>query len=81
MQILTQTETCAFLRISRTTLWKLRKRGDLVGFHVGGKILFTENEILRYMSREGRSGIDGRTVDDADIVHNGAGSDRFVLSP
>ena len=38
MQVLTQTETAELLRISKTTLWRLRKKGEIKGFNVGAQV-------------------------------------------
>lgn len=52
MQILTQTETAELLRISKTTLWRLRKRGEIKGFNVGSQVFFTDEEIKLYIERQ-----------------------------
>lgn len=56
MQVLTVKETCDLLRVCRTTLWSLRKKGDLKGFNVGGKVLFTDTEINAYIERQAQKG-------------------------
>lgn len=56
MQVLTVKETCNLLRICRTTLWSLRKKGDLKGFNVGGKVLFTDEEVKAYIEKQMREG-------------------------
>lgn len=56
MQVLTIRETCNLLRVCRTTLWSLRKKGDLKGFNVGGKVLFTDEEIKSYIERQMQKG-------------------------
>ncbi len=33
-------------------LWNLRKKGELKGFNVGGKVLFTDEEIKDYVERQ-----------------------------
>lgn len=39
------------LRICRTTLWSLRKKGELKGFNVGGRVFYTKDEIVEYIER------------------------------
>lgn len=56
MQILTVKEACSLLRVCRTTLWNLRKRGDLKGFNVGGKVLFTDEEVNAYIQKQMQKG-------------------------
>lgn len=56
MQVLTAKETCSFLRISRTTLWRLRKRGEIKGFNVGSQVFFTDDEIKLYIERQMQKG-------------------------
>ena len=56
MQVLTAKETCSFLRISRTTLWRLRKRGEIKGFNVGSQVFFTDDEIKSYIERQMQKG-------------------------
>jgi excisionase family DNA binding protein len=56
MQVLTIQETCNLLRVCRTTLWSLRKKGDLKGFNVGGKVLFTDEEVNAYIERQMQKG-------------------------
>ncbi len=56
MQILTQTETAELLRISKTTLWRLRKRGEIKGFNVGSQVFFTDEEIKLYIERQMQKG-------------------------
>ena len=56
MQVLTAKETCSFLRISRTTLWRLRKKGEIKGFNVGAQVFFTDDEIKLYIERQMQKG-------------------------
>lgn len=56
MQVLTAKETCSFLRISRTTLWRLRKKGEIKGFNVGAQVFFTDEEIKLYIERQMQKG-------------------------
>ena len=49
-RILTIKETIEFLRISRTTLWRLRKQGKLPYCALSNKLIrFKLSEILRYL--------------------------------
>lgn len=50
--VLTIEETCNLLRVCRTTIYWLRKRGELRGFSVGSRVFFTEEEIQDYIQRQ-----------------------------
>lgn len=56
MQVLTQAETAELLRISKTTLWRLRKKGEIKGFNVGAQVFFTDEEIWSYIERQIQKG-------------------------
>lgn len=56
MQVLTQAETAELLRISKTTLWRLRKKGEIKGFNVGAQVFFTDEEIRSYIERQIQKG-------------------------
>ena len=56
MQVLTQVETAELLRISKTTLWRLRKRGEIKGFNVGAQVFFTDEEVNTYIKRQMQKG-------------------------
>lgn len=48
--VLTETEFCKLVRLSRTTLWQLRKQGKLPHCRVGSKILYRRehaDELMR----------------------------------
>lgn len=42
------TETCTLLRIGRTSLHHLTKRGEIVPTRIGGRILYAADEIKRF---------------------------------
>lgn len=52
MAVMTTRETCESLKISRTTLWRLRKSGELEGFKVGSRVLFTDREVEEFIRRK-----------------------------
>lgn len=45
----TTKEAMEILKVSRTTLYRIVKNGDLKSIKVGGGIRFTEDEINRYL--------------------------------
>lgn len=42
---LTIDEACGILRVSKTTLWSLRRRGELEGHSVGRRVLFKAADV------------------------------------
>lgn len=50
--LLTIGETCEILRVDRVTLWRIRKRKELVGLKIGGKLFFTKECLINYIKRD-----------------------------
>ncbi len=49
---LTESEACDFLNVSRVTLWKLRKAGEIPTVISGGKkLLFLREDLEAYLRR------------------------------
>lgn len=48
-EILTLTETADFLRISRSTIYRLIDSGSLKAFKVNGSVRFYKKEILQFI--------------------------------
>lgn len=50
-QLLTDKETCAFLRVSPVTLWRMRQRKEIDFRRVGagGKLVYTREDIENYL--------------------------------
>jgi excisionase family DNA binding protein len=49
--LLTDTETRALLRMSRTTLWRLRKASTIPYSKVGGRYRYSRAELLRWLNQ------------------------------
>jgi excisionase family DNA binding protein len=49
--VLTTKETCAFLKVSRTTLWQLRRRRELRAIKRGGILRWSMRELQRWLDR------------------------------
>jgi len=45
-ELLTREEVCQFLNITKTTLWKLTKKGKYKSYGVGNRILYKKSELL-----------------------------------
>lgn len=45
-ELLTREEVCQFLNITKTTLWKLTKKGEYKSYGVGNRILYKKSELL-----------------------------------
>jgi excisionase family DNA binding protein len=51
VELFTMKETCAMLKCSRTTLWKIRKAGAIQELAVGKKRVFSKTAIINYLSK------------------------------
>lgn len=49
-KLLTTSEVAYRLRVTRETLWRWRKEGKIKAVSTGGKLLYTEDEIKRFIS-------------------------------
>lgn len=49
-RILTSGEVCAMLRVSRQTLHRMTKRGDLPHYRVGGLLRFNADDVADYLA-------------------------------
>lgn len=45
-ELLTREEACQFLNITKTTLWKLTKKGKYKSYGVGNRVLYKKSELL-----------------------------------
>jgi predicted DNA-binding transcriptional regulator AlpA len=50
-ELLTDVEARALLRMSRTTLWRLRRGSSIPFSKVGGRYLYSRAELLRWIRR------------------------------
>jgi excisionase family DNA binding protein len=50
--LFTVTTLCEYLAISRATLYRLIKRGEIEPVRIGSLTRFTENEVNRYITRQ-----------------------------
>lgn len=46
-ELLTREEVCKLLSISKTTLWKKTKSGELISYAIGNRILYKKAEVLK----------------------------------
>jgi excisionase family DNA binding protein len=51
MTLYTTQEVCQILRISRGTLDRLRRRGEIPFTRVGGRLRWTDDQVREYLSR------------------------------
>ena len=65
MELMTARETGKVLRISRTSLYRLVKSGELPYLRVGKCLRFQMDELLRYMRNRARQGENGGNVKNA----------------
>lgn len=54
--LLTNAEAAKFLRLSRLTLWRLRKRGELPFVRLATKLLFRRADLIAFIERNQRNG-------------------------
>ena len=50
--LITESELCAMLRVSRVTVWRLRRRG-LPRLRVGGQWRYNARAVRKWLEREG----------------------------
>lgn len=50
MTLLTQEEAARTLRISKTSLWRLRSRGKIKAVQIGKKILFRLEDLEKFIA-------------------------------
>lgn len=55
-ELLTEQEAADFLRISKVSLWRARKRGLLTFRRVMGKILYTKTDLLDFLENSKHGG-------------------------
>jgi excisionase family DNA binding protein len=48
---LTRDEACAILRINKTSLWKWTKKGRLISYGIGNRVLYKKNEVIESLIR------------------------------
>jgi excisionase family DNA binding protein len=48
---LTREEACAVLRINKTSLWKWTKKGRLISYGIGSRVLYKKSEVLESVIR------------------------------
>ena len=53
-RLLTTKQTCEYLQVSVTTLWRLTKRGELTPVRVGGRAQFDVKDLDRFIRRQAR---------------------------
>ena len=46
---LTRDEVCNLLHISKPTLWKKTKQGEINAITIGRRVLYAESEVKRYL--------------------------------
>ena len=52
--LLTTKQTCEYLQVSVTTLWRITKRGELTPVRVGGRCQFDVKDLDRFIRRQRR---------------------------
>jgi len=45
--LLTRTEVCDLMKISKTTLWKWTKNGKITAYGMGNRVYFKKQELLK----------------------------------
>lgn len=50
---LTRDEVCNLLHISKPTLWKKTKQGEISAITIGRRVLYAESEVRRVLSENG----------------------------
>lgn len=48
-ETMTQKEVCQLLKITLTTLWRKRDKGEIPSIKVGRRVLFKKSDVLKYL--------------------------------
>jgi hypothetical protein len=48
---LTREETCSILKINKSSLWKWTKKGKLISYGIGNRVLYKKNEVIESVMR------------------------------
>jgi excisionase family DNA binding protein len=56
VKVMTMREVCAYLRVSRATIYKLLKRREIPAFRIGSDWRFNIEEIDRWRSEQSKLG-------------------------
>ena len=59
-QIMTVEEVAEFLKLSKITVYKLVKKGQVPGFRVGNSWRFRKEDIVEIISRQNSAGSESR---------------------
>ena len=62
-KLLTKTEVCELLQISRPTLDRIVAAGEIEVLRIGGQVRFSQQELLRYLGRCREQKAPARLVD------------------
>jgi hypothetical protein len=71
---------CAFASISRMTLWRLIRSGEILQIHVGTKSLILIDSWNRYVAREIAANEARRTPAEPEPVRRGRGRPRRIVA-
>jgi excisionase family DNA binding protein len=50
-ELLTREEACLLLKISLTTLWNWTKKGKLIAYGIGNRVLYKKSELMESLVR------------------------------
>ena len=56
IEVMTMREVCAYLRLSRSTIYKLLKRNQIPAFHIGSDWRFNIEAIDHWRLQQGKPG-------------------------
>lgn len=58
MVILTPNEACKYLRMSRTTLWRMQKAGELDGtyYYINTRLFFVRDKLAEWAANKAERG-------------------------
>lgn len=48
-ELLTENEASAFMRLTKLSLWRWRKRGELPFIKIGGKMLYRKSDLIAFL--------------------------------
>jgi excisionase family DNA binding protein len=50
-ELLTREEACSLLKINKTSLWKWTKKGKIIAYGIGTRVLYKKSELMESLTR------------------------------
>jgi excisionase family DNA binding protein len=50
-ELLTREEACSLLKFNKTSLWKWTKKGKIIAYGIGTRVLYKKSELMESLTR------------------------------